>query len=73
MLSPELDRLVPEVRTKPCGLCPRSVPIPNNGELEAFTCGEYRELFASTERHQVPMFAWLPGRAHLLVPYLEQF
>jgi len=71
--DPELDRLVSEVRTKPGGLCLRIVPIPTNGELAAFTRGEYRDMFASAEQHQVPMFVWLPGRANLLVPYLEQF
>jgi L-fuconolactonase len=71
--DPELERLMGEVRTKPGALCLRIVPIPDTGEVAALERGEFEPLFAAAERHAVPIFAWLPARAHLLVPYLERF
>jgi hypothetical protein len=35
--------------------------------------GEFDALFATAERHEVPVFAWVPGRAHLLLPYVQRF
>jgi predicted TIM-barrel fold metal-dependent hydrolase len=69
----ELERIVGEVRTKPGALCMRIVPIPDTGEVASLEHGEFEPLFAAAERHAVPVFAWLPGRSHLLVPYLRKF
>jgi len=49
------------------------VPVPEAGELELFERGGFEALFAAAERHQVPIFAWFPGRAHLLEPTLQKF
>ena len=71
--DPELERIVGEVRTKPGALCMRIVPIPDTGEVASFERGEFEPLFAAAETYGVPVFAWLPGRSHLLVPYLRKF
>ena len=71
--DPELDRIVSEVRTKPGALCMRIVPIPDTGEVASLERGEFDPLFAAAEQHGVPVFAWLPARSHLLVPYLRKF
>jgi L-fuconolactonase len=73
MKDPELDRIVGEVRTKPGALCMRIVPIPDTGEVASFERGEFEPLFAAAEKYSVPVFAWLPARSHLLVPYLRKF
>jgi predicted TIM-barrel fold metal-dependent hydrolase len=71
--DPELERLASEVggRTGAYGL--RIVPVPQTGEVASLEHGEFEPLFAAAERHQVPVFAWMPGRAHLLVPYIRRF
>jgi L-fuconolactonase len=71
--DPELDRIVSEVRTRPGALCMRIVPIPDTGEVASFERGEFEPLFAAAEAYGVPVFAWLPARSHLLVPYLRKF
>jgi L-fuconolactonase len=71
--DPEVDRIVGEVRAKPGALCMRIVPIPDTGEVAALERGEFEPLFAAAEKHGVPVFAWLPARSHLLVPYLRTF
>jgi L-fuconolactonase len=71
--DPELDRVMAEGKAKPGASCIRIVPIPQTGEVDALARGEYEPLFAAAEQHQVPMFAWLPGRGHLLEPYLRKF
>jgi len=71
--DPELERLMAEVRTKPGALCIRIVPVPNIGEVEAFERGEFEPLLAAAAEHAVPVFAWFPGRSHLLVPYLRKY
>lgn len=71
--DPEVDRIVGEVRQKPGALCMRIVPIPDTGEVAALERGEFEPLFAAAEKHGVPVFAWLPARSHLLVPYLTKF
>jgi L-fuconolactonase len=71
--DPEVDRIVGEVRPKPGALCMRIVPIPDTGEVAALERGEFEPLFAAAEKHGVPVFAWLPARSHLLVPYLRTF
>src|SRR5579859_6964017 len=71
--DPEVERIVGEVRQKPGALCMRIVPIPDTGEVAALERGEFEPLFAAAERSRVPVFAWLPARSHLLVPYLRKF
>jgi L-fuconolactonase len=71
--DPELERLVSEVHSQPGALCLRVVPIVDTGEVDAFERGEYEPLFASAERHAVPIFASLPGRGQMLVRYLRSF
>jgi L-fuconolactonase len=72
-IDPDVEELMADVRKKPGALCLRIVPIPEAGELDLYERGGFDTLFASAERHQVPIFAWFPGRAHLLVPTLEKF
>jgi predicted TIM-barrel fold metal-dependent hydrolase len=71
--DPELERIVAEVHSKPGALCMRIVPVPQTGEVERLERGDYSPLFAAAQEHQVPVFAWVPGRAHLLVPYVRRF
>jgi predicted TIM-barrel fold metal-dependent hydrolase len=71
--DPELERLMSEVRGKPGALCVRIVPVPNIGEVAAFERGEFEPLLAAAAEHDVPIFCWFPGRAHLLVPYLKKY
>jgi L-fuconolactonase len=71
--DPEVERIVAEVRQKPGALCLRIVPIPDTGEVAALERGEFEPLFAAAETYGVPVFAWLPARSHLLVPYLRKF
>jgi predicted TIM-barrel fold metal-dependent hydrolase len=71
--DPEVERIVGEVRKKPGALCMRIVPIPDTGEVASLERGEFEPLFAAAEQHGVPVFAWLPSRSHLLVPYLKKF
>jgi L-fuconolactonase len=71
--DPELERIVSEVHASPGALCMRIVPVPQTGEVASLERGEYEALFAAAERYQVPVFAWVPGRAHLLAPYARKF
>jgi len=71
--DPELDRLTAEVRTRPGANSMRIVPVPQTGEVGSLERGEFDALFAAAERYQVPVFAWVPGRAHLLLPYIRRF
>jgi len=71
--DPELERLVSEVRSQPGALCLRVVPIVDTGEVDAFERGEFEPLFAAAEQYDVPIFASLPGRGHMLVRYLRAF
>jgi L-fuconolactonase len=72
-IDPDLETLMAGVRQKPGALCLRIVPIPEAGELALYEQGGFDAMFASAERHQVPIFAWFPGRSHLLIPTLEKF
>lgn len=71
--DPDLERLVAEVRTRPGARCMRIVPIVDTGEVDRLARGEFDPLFAAAETHAVPIFASLPGRGHLLEPYLVKF
>src|ERR1051325_8163015 len=71
--DPDLLRILSEVRSKPGALSMRIVPVPQTGEVASLERGEYDALFAAAERYQVPVFAWVPRRAHLLEPYARRF
>jgi L-fuconolactonase len=71
--DPELDRLTAEVQNRPGANSMRIVPVPQTGEVDSLEHGEFDPLFAAAERHQVPVFAWVPGRAHFLLPYVQRF
>ena len=71
--DPELDRILSEVHSHPGAHSIRIVPVPQTGEVARLERGEYDALFAAAERHRVPVFAWVPGRAHLLEPYVKKF
>ena len=72
-IDPDLEHLMAAVPTKAGAKCLRIVPVPEAGELDLFINGGFEQLFASAEKYQVPIFAWFPGRAKLLTPYLEKF
>jgi L-fuconolactonase len=71
--DPEVDRLTAEVQTRPGANSMRIVPVPQTGAVDSLEHGEFDALFAAAERHQVPVFAWVPKRAHLLLPYVQRF
>jgi predicted TIM-barrel fold metal-dependent hydrolase len=71
--DPELDDQVARVRQRRGGAALRIVPIPETGAVDRLRNGEFEAFFGAAERHQVPVFCWLPGRGELLVPYLKQF
>jgi L-fuconolactonase len=71
--DPELDRLTAEVQTRSGANSMRIVPVPQTGAVDSLEHGEFDALFASAERYRVPVFAWVPGRAHLLLPYIQRF
>jgi L-fuconolactonase len=71
--DPELDRLTAEVQARPGANSMRIVPVPQTGAVGSLEHGEFNALFAAAERHKVPVFAWVPGRAHLLLPYVQRF
>jgi predicted TIM-barrel fold metal-dependent hydrolase len=71
--DPELERLAQEVGTHRGAHGLRIVPVPQTGEVASLERGEFDALFAAAERHEVPVFAWVPGRAHLLEPYIRKF
>jgi L-fuconolactonase len=71
--DPELDRLAAEVATRPGANSMRIVPVPQTGAVDGLENGEFDALFAAAERHQVPVFAWVPRRAHMLLPYIQRF
>ncbi len=71
--DPELEHQIAQVRQQPGGAALRIVPIPETGAVDRLQNGEYEVFFAAAERHGVPVFCWLPGRSHLLVPYVKSF
>ncbi|MBV9324548.1 MAG: amidohydrolase [Chloroflexi bacterium] len=71
--DPELERLAEEVGHRPGARGMRIVPVPQTGDVDSLQRGEFEPLFAAAERHRVPVFAWVPGRAQLLVPYIRKF
>jgi L-fuconolactonase len=71
--DPDLDRLTAEVQTRPGANSMRIVPVPQTGAVDSLEHGEFSPLFAAAERYRVPVFAWVPRRAHMLLPYIQQF
>ncbi|HEY1297747.1 MAG TPA: amidohydrolase family protein [Chloroflexota bacterium] len=71
--DPELEQLAEGVQSHPGAHGMRIVPVPQTGEVASLEHGEFDSLFAAAERHQVPVFAWVPGRAHLLLPYIRKY
>jgi L-fuconolactonase len=71
--DPEPERMAEQLRARPGVRATRIVPVPQTGEVASLELGEFDALFAAAERHHLPVFAWVPGRAELLVPYLERF
>jgi predicted TIM-barrel fold metal-dependent hydrolase len=71
--DPDLEQQVAKVRQQPGGAALRIVPNPESGAVARLEKGEFEPLFAAAEQHSVPVFCWLPGRGHLLVPYLKRF
>jgi L-fuconolactonase len=71
--DPDVDRLAAQVAGRPGARSVRIVPVPQTGEVASLERGEFEPLFAAAERHRVPVFAWVLGRALLLEPYIRKF
>jgi L-fuconolactonase len=71
--DPDVDRLAAQVAGRPGARSMRIVPVPQTGEVASLERGDFEPLFAAAERHRVPVFAWVPGRAPLLEPYIRRF
>ena len=71
--DPQLDEQIGRIRQQPGGAALRIVPSPDTGATDRLAKGEFEPFFAAAERYQVPVFCWLPGRSHLIVPYLKKF
>jgi predicted TIM-barrel fold metal-dependent hydrolase len=71
--DPEMEQLMANVRRTPGGLCLRIVPFVETGERQAFETGGFDKLFAAAQRHEVPLFFYLPAGAPLLEPVLRKF
>jgi L-fuconolactonase len=71
--DPDVDRLAAQVASRPGARSMRIVPVPQTGEVAHLERGDFEPLFAAAERHRVPVFAWVPGRAPLLEPYIHKF
>ncbi len=71
--DPDVDRLAAEVAGRRGARSMRIVPVPQTDEVASLERGDFEPLFAAAERHRVPVFAWVPGRASLLEPYIRKF
>jgi predicted TIM-barrel fold metal-dependent hydrolase len=71
--DPDVDSLAGQVAGRPGARSIRIVPVPQTGEVASLQRGDFEPLFAAAERHQVPVFAWMPGRVSLLEPYIRKF
>jgi hypothetical protein len=67
--DPELERIVGEVRARPCAACASCL---FREEVASFERGELTGS-SPPPRRLACRFAWLPGQSHLLVPYLRKF
>ncbi|HEX2910910.1 MAG TPA: amidohydrolase family protein [Chloroflexia bacterium] len=70
--DPDLDYLISTVKTMPQRVALRVVPWTPEG-FEQFGQGADEPIFAAAQKYNVPIFVLLPGRTHLLAPYLEKF
>jgi L-fuconolactonase len=70
--DPELDYLIGTVKTMPQRLALRVVPWTPEG-FEQFGQGADEPIFAAAQKYNVPIFVLIPGRTHLLEPYLKKF
>lgn len=71
--DPEPERMAEDLSSRPGVRGTRIVPVPQTGEVARLERGEFDALFAAAERHRLPVFAWVPGRAELLLPYVQKF
>lgn len=71
--DPKIDQWMEDVQRRPGANSIRIVPIPQSGDVDRLERGEYSELFAAAERYGIPVFAWVPGRAQLLVQYIRKY
>jgi len=71
--DPEPERMAEELASRPGVRGMRIVPIPQTGEVASLERGEFDALFAAAERHRLPVFCWVPGRAELLLPSIRKF
>ena len=69
----ELEQVAADVSKKPGVVGLRIVPTPNAGEIEQLENGGFDRLFAAAQDSGLPLFTWLPGRAHLLEPILKKY
>lgn len=70
--DPELDYLIGTVKKTPGRLALRVVPWTPEG-FEQFGQGADEPVFAAAQKYGVPIFVLVPGRTHLLEPYLKKF
>jgi predicted TIM-barrel fold metal-dependent hydrolase len=70
--DPDLDSLISTVQTMPGRRALRVVPWTEEGFAQ-FEQGADEPIFAAAQKYQVPIFVLLPGRTHLLLPYLRKF
>jgi L-fuconolactonase len=71
--DPDPDGMAEDLQSRPGVRGTRIVPVPQTGEVASLERGEFDTLFAAAERHHLPVFAWVPGRAELLLPYIRKF
>ncbi len=70
--DPELDYLVGTCKTMPGRLALRVVPWTPAG-FEQFGQGADEPIFSVAQKYNIPIFVLLPGRTHLLEPYLKKY
>ncbi len=70
--DPELDYLMGNFKTLPNRLAIRIVPWTQEG-FDQFGQGLDEPIFAVAQKYNVPIFVLIPGRTHLLEPYLKKF
>ncbi len=71
--DPEMPAMIAALRGHSGRLCIRWTPPETTGEWEVFDSGGYGAFFAEAERHQVPVFLWVPNRVEKLAPYAAKF
>ncbi len=71
--DPDIEDVVASIPTTPGARAIRLVPTVETGQVALFEQGGYERIFAAAQQHAVPIFVFMPGRAHMLVPYLKKF